>query len=45
MIDADLVDGREVEVLIDRLLSSPEVAYIQVHYAKRGCYAARIERT
>jgi hypothetical protein len=45
MIDADLVDGREVEVLIGRLLSSPEVAYIQVHYAKRGCYAARIERT
>jgi len=44
MIDADLVEGRQVESLIDRMLSSAEVAYIQTHYAKRGCYAARIDR-
>ena len=44
MVDADLVDGREAEGLIARLLDNPQVAYIQAHYAKRGCYAARIER-
>jgi hypothetical protein len=44
MIDAELVDGPQLEVVVDRLLSSPKVAYIQAHYAKRGCYAARIER-
>jgi hypothetical protein len=44
MIDADLVDGRQLEDVINRFLSVPEVAYIQAHYAKRGCYAARIER-
>ena len=44
MVDADLVDGREAEKLIERLLANPDVAYIQAHYAKRGCYAARIER-
>ena len=44
MVDADLVEGREIEGLIDRLLGNDAVAYIQAHYAKRGCYAGRIER-
>lgn len=43
MVDADLVDGDAVETLIERLLSHPEVSYVQAHFAKRGCYAARIE--
>lgn len=44
MVDADVIDGSEVERLIERLLSDHRVAYIQAHFAKRGCYAARIER-
>jgi hypothetical protein len=44
MIDADLVDGREAEALIARLFANPKVTYIQAHYAKWGCYAARIDR-
>jgi hypothetical protein len=44
IIDADLVGGQRLDSSIDRLLSSPAVAYIQAHYAKRGCYAARIDR-
>ncbi|HEV2675921.1 MAG TPA: DUF1203 domain-containing protein [Aliidongia sp.] len=44
MVDADLVDGPELATLIERFLSDPKVAYLQAHYAKRGCYAARIER-
>jgi hypothetical protein len=44
MIDADIVDGRQVEDLVKRLFASSAVAYIQAHYAKRGCYAARIDR-
>jgi hypothetical protein len=42
--DADIVDGTEVEGLILRLLSSPDTAYIHAHYAKHGCFAARIGR-
>jgi hypothetical protein len=45
MVDADLASGREVEAAIRRLLANPAAAYIHAHYAKRGCYAARIERT
>ena len=44
MVDADVVDGIEAERTIARLLSNPSVAYLHAHYAKRGCYAARIER-
>ena len=44
MVDADLVDGAEAEGLIERFLADPAVAYIQAHYARRGCYAGRIER-
>jgi Protein of unknown function (DUF1203) len=45
MVDADLADGREFEAAIERLLANPAAAYIHAHYAKRGCYAARIDRT
>ncbi|TZG27804.1 DUF1203 domain-containing protein [Sphingomonas montanisoli] len=44
MVDADLIDGCDIEALITRFLANPDVAYLHAHYAKRGCYAARIDR-
>ena len=44
MIDADVVEGRDAEPLIERLFADPAVAYIHAHYAKPGCYAARVDR-
>ena len=44
MLDADLEDGGKLERLIVRFLAQPEVAYLHAHYARRGCYAARIVR-
>ena len=44
MVDADLAAGAEIAPLIVRLLGDDTVAYIHAHFAKRGCYAARIER-
>lgn len=44
MRDADLVDGARLETLLERLLADEETAYLHVHYAKRGCYAARVDR-
>lgn len=44
LCDADVVAGAAVEDLIERLLSSPATAYIHAHYAKPGCFAARIDR-
>jgi hypothetical protein len=44
MLDADVVEGKEVESVIARFFRSPHVAYIHAHNAKRGCYSGRIER-
>jgi hypothetical protein len=44
MIDADVVEGAQVEDVIRRLLDNSAVSYIHAHNAKRGCYAGRIER-
>ncbi|WP_333570983.1 DUF1203 domain-containing protein [Sphingomonas sp.] len=45
MVDADLADGSALEPLILRFLARADVAYLHAHYAKRGCYAARVERS
>jgi Protein of unknown function (DUF1203) len=44
MLDADLVAGADIEPLIIRFFANPAIAFIHVHYAKRGCYACRIDR-
>ena len=44
MTDAALARGGEIRPEIMRLLAGPDVAYLQAHYAVRGCYAARVER-
>lgn len=44
MIEADLCDGAEADELIERFFANDAVAYIHAHYARRGCFAARIDR-
>jgi len=44
MTDADVVDGTELEPLIARMFADQTVDYIHVHNAKRGCFAARVDR-
>jgi len=38
------VEGVEAEPLFIGMLERGEVAYLHVHNAKRGCYAARVDR-
>ncbi|NML07476.1 DUF1203 domain-containing protein [Sphingomonas sp. G-3-2-10] len=44
MTDADVVEGAELEPLIARFLADPAVDYLHVHNARRGCFAARVDR-
>jgi hypothetical protein len=44
MVDADVIEGRDVESGIERLFADPRVGTLHAHYAKRGCYAGRILR-
>jgi len=44
MIDAEICEGVEAAMLFERFLANAHTTYLQVHNARRGCYAARIER-
>ena len=44
MVGWDLVDGRHLIAGIERLFADPRAAYLHVHYAAPGCYAAKVER-
>lgn len=44
MLQADVIEGSELETMIATMLGNPAVAYIHAHNARRGCYAARIDR-
>ena len=44
LVAADVIDGTAVESLIERLFSEERTAYLHVHFAKPGCYAARVDR-
>ena len=41
---ADLAEGTALEGSIETILENPSVSYIHVHFAKPGCYAARVDR-
>jgi hypothetical protein len=44
MLDADVVDGHSLEPIIRRFFDDPDIEYLHVHNAKRGCYSGRIDR-
>ena len=44
LIGQELVDGAKVEDAIERLFADPRAAYLHVHFAAPGCYAARVDR-
>jgi hypothetical protein len=44
MIDADVVDGGNLEEAFDRLFGRADTRFIHLHHARRGCFACRVER-
>jgi hypothetical protein len=44
IVAAELIDGKDLGPTLDRLLANKTAAYIHIHYAKFGCYAARADR-
>jgi hypothetical protein len=44
MVGREIVEGAALEGAIERLLSDPRAAYLHVHFAAAGCYAARVDR-
>ena len=44
IVEAEVVEGKEIEALIERYFQCDDVAYLHLHYARRGCYACRVDR-
>jgi len=44
MVDADALEGVELEAAIQRMFSRNDVAFLHAHNARRGCYSCRIDR-
>ncbi|MBI1329587.1 MAG: DUF1203 domain-containing protein [Alphaproteobacteria bacterium] len=44
IVDADVTEGTAIETLLERLFADPAVDYVHVHFARRGCFAARVDR-
>jgi hypothetical protein len=44
MVGWELVEGRDLEAAIERRFTDPRAAYLHVHFAAPGCYAARVSR-
>jgi len=44
IVDAEVAEGSAVVRLIERFFADPAVTHIDAHFARRGCFAARIER-
>lgn len=44
MVAADIAEGAVAVPLIERFLADGDVAFLHAHFARRGCFAARIDR-
>lgn len=44
MIDAEVCEGVQAATMFERFLANVNTRYLHVHNARRGCYAARVER-
>ncbi len=44
LVHADVLAGEDLAPAIDRAFANPATHFLHLHYAKPGCYAARVDR-
>jgi hypothetical protein len=44
MVEGEVCEGNALEPMIARMFGNPDAAYLHVHFARRGCYAGRVDR-
>jgi Protein of unknown function (DUF1203) len=44
MVDNRLVDGNEIEPVLEKMLAPSNADYLHIHFAAAGCYAAKVQR-
>jgi hypothetical protein len=45
MIEADVVEGHGLAPHLEALFAKPAIAFVHLHYARPGCFAAAVSRT
>jgi hypothetical protein len=44
MLGAEVIDGPQLERTVEQLFEDARAAYLHIHFARPGCYAARVVR-
>ncbi|MEO0992075.1 MAG: DUF1203 domain-containing protein, partial [Pseudomonadota bacterium] len=44
MRDADVLEGTEAAPRLEAMFNDPETSFVDLHFAKRGCFGARAQR-
>ncbi|MBI3675545.1 MAG: DUF1203 domain-containing protein [Proteobacteria bacterium] len=44
IVEADVAEGTAIKPALERLFARADTDYVHVHYARRGCYACRVDR-
>lgn len=44
MLSGEILEGRDLAAYAEAQLQDPAVDFLHAHYARRGCFAARIDR-
>lgn len=44
IVDAEVVEGTELSGQLEDMFANPQTDYIHVHFARHGCFAARVTR-
>lgn len=44
MRDAEIAEGVDLVPIIDRMFTDPQISFLQLHNARRGCFSAQVER-
>jgi hypothetical protein len=44
IVEADVVEGAQIEAALERFFARHDVRYVHIHNARRGCYSCRVDR-
>lgn len=44
MVSGEVLEGRDLAPYVESQWKDPAIAFLHAHYARRGCFAARIDR-
>lgn len=44
MVDADIIEGDQLSAKLPAMFADPAIRFVDIHYAKRGCFAAKATR-